>query len=106
MDDALTQACAFSQKVEILALDVRPPSFGLLTLRLRLVFSQYLLCRQHNAAIALLFSTGALDGSARALLRPALESSLRSEWLLMIAKRGEGPQNVRRGQPVPSPADG
>jgi hypothetical protein len=35
----------------------------------------------------LLFAHGALDGSARALLRPVMESSLRCEWLMMIATR-------------------
>ena len=69
----------------MLAHAVKPPACGLLTLRLRFVFSQFLLCRQHNSAIMLLFANGALDSSARALLRPAMESSLRCEWLLMIA---------------------
>jgi len=40
-------------------------------------------CR--SAAIVYLFSPGALDGSARALLRPVIEPSLRSEWLLLVA---------------------
>ncbi len=87
MDADLARASAFGQRIESLAHAVKPPSCGLLTLRLRLVFSQYLLCRQHNSAIILLFANGALDGSARALLRPAIESSLRCEWLLMIATR-------------------
>jgi hypothetical protein len=85
MDDELARACAFSQRIELLAHAVEPPIGGLQTLRLRLVFSQYLLCRQHNLAISLLFANGALDGSARALLRPAMETSLRCEWLMMIA---------------------
>ncbi len=84
MDADLARASTFGQRVESLAHAVKPPICGLLTLRLRLVFSQYLLCRQHNAAIILLFAN-ALDGSARALLRPVMESSLRCEWLLMIA---------------------
>jgi hypothetical protein len=87
MDAYLARASAFGQRIESLAHAVKPPVCGLLTLRLQLVFSQYLLCRQHNAAIILLFANGALDGSARALLRPAMESSLRCEWLLMIATR-------------------
>jgi hypothetical protein len=85
MDAELARANDFGQQIELLAHAVKPPACGLLTLRLRLVFSQYLLCRQHNSAIMLLFANGALDGSARALLRPAMESSLRCEWLLMIA---------------------
>jgi hypothetical protein len=84
MHDSLARANAFGQRIESLAHAVRPPACGLQTLSLRLVFSQYLLCRQHNAAIILLFANG-LDGSARALLRPVIESSLRCEWLLMIA---------------------
>ena len=85
MNADLARASAFAQTVESLAHAVKPPVCGLLTLRLQLVFSQYLLCRQHSAAITLLFANGALDGSARALFRPAMESSLRCEWLLMIA---------------------
>ena len=81
----LVQATAFSQKIELLAHAVKPPTCEPLTLRLRLVFSQYLLCRQHNSAIIFLFAHGSLDGSARALLRPTIESSLRCEWLMMIA---------------------
>jgi hypothetical protein len=84
-DSDFVRASAFAKRVESLAFAVKPPVCGLLTLRLRLVFSQYLLCLQHNAAIVLLFSSG-LDASARALLRPAVECSLRCEWLLMIAK--------------------
>jgi hypothetical protein len=82
--DHLARASAFGQNVELLAHAVRPPECGCQTLRLRLVFSQYLLCRQHNTAIILLFDKR-LDGSARALLRPVIESSLRCEWLLMLA---------------------
>jgi hypothetical protein len=85
MDADLARATAFSQRIESLAHSVKPPLCGLLTLRLQLVFSQYVLCRQHNLAITFLFAHGALDGSARALLRPTMESSLRCEWLLMIA---------------------
>lgn len=85
MTAELARATAFGQKVELLAHAVKPPICGLLTLRLQLVFSQYLLCRQHNSAIMLLFAHGALDGSARALLRPVMESSLRCEWLMLIA---------------------
>ncbi len=87
MDAYLAAASAFGRNIESLALAVMPPACGLRTLRLRLVFSQYLLCRQHNSAIILLFNDGKLDGSARALLRPAMESSLRCEWLLMVADR-------------------
>jgi len=83
-EDALSRASAFGQNVESLAYAVTPPACGCQTLRIQLVFSQYLLCRQHNAAIILLFANR-LDGSARALLRPVIESSLRCEWLLMSA---------------------
>lgn len=82
-DDALSRASAFGRRVESLAHAVRPPTCGCQTLRLQLVFSQYLICRQHNAAIILLFANR-LDGSARALLRPVIETSLRCEWLLMV----------------------
>lgn len=82
--DVVSHASAFSQTVESLAHAVKPPACGCQTLRLQLVFSQYLICRQHNAAIILLFGNN-LDSSARALLRPIIESSLRCEWLLMLA---------------------
>ncbi len=86
MDDDLAKATAFAQQIEALAKAVKPPMWGLPTLRLKFVFSQYLLCRQHNSAISLLFAQGgALDGSARALLRPVIETSLRCEWLLVLA---------------------
>ena len=85
MTAELARATAFGRRIGLLTHAVKPPSCGLITLRLQLVFSQYLLCRQHNSAIMLLFAHGALDGSARALLRPAMESSLRCELLLMIA---------------------
>jgi hypothetical protein len=84
MDSDLARAITFGREIGSLAHAVKPPICGCLTLRLRLVFSQYLLCLQHNAAIIVLFANG-LDGSARALLRPTIESSLRCEWLLMIA---------------------
>ena len=69
--DVVSQASAFGQTVETLAHAVKPPACGCLTLR-------------HNAAIILLFGNR-LDSSARALLRPVIESSLRCEWLLMLA---------------------
>jgi hypothetical protein len=83
-EDDLSRASAFGETVESLAHAVKPPACGCRTLRLQLVFSQYLICRQHNAAIILLFGKR-LDSSARALLRPVIESSLRCEWLLMVA---------------------
>lgn len=83
-EDDLSRARVFGQTVTSLAHAVTPPPCGCQTLRLQLVFSQYLICRQHHEAIILLFHNR-LDSSARALLRPVIESSLRCEWLLMLA---------------------
>ena len=63
MDSDLARVNAFGQRIESLAHAVKPLLCGLLTLRLRLLFSQYLLCRQHNSAITFLFAHGALDGA-------------------------------------------
>ena len=85
MTAELARATAFGHQTVLLADAVKQPICGRSTLRLQLVFSEYLICRQHNAAIMLLFANGELDGSARALLRPVMESSLRCEWLMLLA---------------------
>jgi len=58
MNADLARASAFAQRIDSLAHAVKPPVCGLLTLQLQLFFSQYLLCRQHNAAIILNVANG------------------------------------------------